>query len=394
MKKVYFCYLLAVSIIVFIITCGPGTEKYNEKLWKNAFKKQEVLEFKPELVAEFEEVYKRPLLQYIDDKNIYINGSNEQTINIYTRKECRLKIKFGGKGEGPGEFRIIQGFKVYEDFIFINSPGKNSYFSKKGELLKEVRCPPALVPCLPVGDNFITREYSLPTVKDINNSFMEIKTVLVGSDFKEKKILFSKSLNTKYTYNAKTGKKEARLFPESCTFKIYKNNIYIGYSSMDGFFFTVFDSSGNKLYEINRPYIKRKIPDALKDVIRNRKEKYRQRGSNLEVEILFFEYFPSFCTFSVANDKIYVFLYPEIDKQRILILDLKGKLIDVSLIPFDLQSLEKFSFRILYSNIVHNGEKYYIKDNFETSKWELWRLKLCEERKKEKSSDGKGLDSK
>jgi hypothetical protein len=57
-------------------------------------------------------------------------------------------------------------------------------------------------------------------------------------------------------------------------------------------------------------------------------------------------------------------------------MDLKGKLLAVNLIPFDLKSLEKMSFRTLFSNLIHNGNSYYIKDNLETDKWELWRSKI------------------
>jgi hypothetical protein len=290
-------------------------------------------------------------------------------------------VTFGGKGEGPGEFRIIQGFGVYEDYIYVNSPGKNSYFSKKGELLKEVKCPPHLIPCRPVGDHFVTREYSTPSARISSAPYAEIKIVLLGPDFKKKKTLFNKKLNTSYVYNTETGEQEAWLFPDYCFFKVYKENIYIGYSSTKGFFFTVFDSDGDKLYDIKRPYEKREIPGELKNAIQKRQQ--RTRVSKKIVKIKFHDYFPSFSNFTVADDKIYVFLYPTINMQQILIMDLKGKLIAVNSIPFDLKILEKSSFRILFSNIkIHNGWKYSLSDNFETDNWELWRIKIFENRQK------------
>ena len=71
---------------------------------------------------------------------------DDQSIKIYSRENLRLKMKLGGKGEGPSEFRMLQGINVYDEYIFANSPGKNSYFSKTGNLLKEVKCPPEFVP--------------------------------------------------------------------------------------------------------------------------------------------------------------------------------------------------------------------------------------------------------
>jgi hypothetical protein len=73
---------------------------------------------------------------------------------------------------------------------------------------------------------------------------METKIILVGPDFKTKKILFQKKLSTAYVFNSKTGQNEAWLFPDICSFKIYKDNIYIGLSSLESFFFVVFDANG------------------------------------------------------------------------------------------------------------------------------------------------------
>ena len=377
MRKRYFLFLLMASIISIDSACKPYDRTYDKESWLNAFKKQEVLNVKPEKAAVIEELYKQPGLAAIDDDYFYIFNGTEQTMNIYSKNDARLKTTFGGKGEGPGEFRWMQGFRVCTNYLFINSPGKNSYFSKKGELLKELKCPPSLIPCQPVGNNYVTRDYSKSSERDINSPYMETKIILVGPDFKTKKILFQKNLNSAYEFNSKTGQNEAWIFSDYCSFKIYKDNIYIGLSSLESFFFMVFDANGKQLYEINRPYRKQEIPELFKETIR-KKQYTMMSNENQKVKIQFYDYFPSFCNFEVADDRIYVFLYPEIDRQRILILDLKGKLLAVNLIPFDLKSLERSSYRILFSNLIHNGESYYIKDNLETDKWELWRLKICD----------------
>jgi hypothetical protein len=79
----------------------------------------------------------------------------------------------------------------------------------------------------------------------------------------------------------------------------------------------------------------------------------------------------------VADDRIYIFLFPDVDKQQILILDLKGKLLDVSVIPFDLKIFDTKTYQYFYANkVIYKGESYYLHDNEETNKWELWRLKL------------------
>ncbi|MDQ1353625.1 MAG: hypothetical protein QG657_3931 [Acidobacteriota bacterium] len=377
MRKIYFLLLLVASFISIDSACKRYDKTYDQESWQNAFKKQEVLNVKPEKAAVIEELYKQPALSAIDDDYFYILNGNEQSVNLYSKNDTRLKATFGGKGEGPAEFRWIQGFRVYSNYLFVNSPGKNSYFSKKGELIKEIKCPPELIPCQPVGNNYVTRDYSKSSERDIHSPYMETKIILVGPDYKTKKILFQKNLNTAYEFNSKTGQNEACLFPDICSFKIYKDNIYIGLSSLESFYFLVFDANGNRLYEINRPYQKKEIPGIFKKTIQN-KQYTMMTNENQKVKIQFYDYFPSFCNFEVADDKIYVFLYPEIDRQRILILDLEGKLLAVNLIPFDLKSLERSSYRILFSNLIYNGERYYIKDNLETDNWEIWRLKICD----------------
>ena len=373
----YIFFLFIAVSLVADISCNSKTIEYDEDRWLKALTNKKVLYVKPEKVAELKEQYKSPVLTYIDDKNLYIVNHDDQSLNIYTRNDLHLEFKFGGKGEGPGEFRRIQGFKVYKDFIFVNSMGKNSYFSKKGDLLKEFRTPPHLIPCYPLGNNFVTREHPGLSERLPSNPYKNFKIVLIDANFKTKRVLFQKKLNISNVYNPKTGERESWLFPNYTFYRIYKDNIYIGCSSMESFFFTVFNSQGNKLYEIKRPYIKQKIPELIKKTIKKRQKKKNKQAIR-KLEIKFYEYFPSFCNFEVADDKIFIFLYPTIDGQRVLVLDLMGKLLDSNLIPFDLKYFEDNPAIKLWFNKIHNGKKYYIRDNADTDKWELWSLKICE----------------
>ena len=377
MKRVGYIFLLLSAIIgIAGISCNSKNEKYDNELWLEALTKQNVLQVKPEKVAEFEEEYKYPSIVSIDSQNLYIIKHEDMSVKIYTRKDFHFSATFGGKGEGPGEFRMIQGFNVYEDFVFVNSMGKNSYFSKKGNLLKETRCPPHLIPCYPLGNNFVTYEFSgLP---DPDNPDAYVKIVLIGPKFETKRVLFQKKIK-KYNiiYNSKSGQNESWLFPNYVLYQVYKDNIYIGYLSTDNFLFIVFDSQGNKLYEIKRPYLKTRIPDLIKQAIRKRQKK-KNESLRIKEKINFNEYFPSFCSFEVSDDKIFVFLFPTIEGQRVMVMDLQGKLLEANLVPFDLTFFETNAVRNLFYMKIHNGRKYFLKDNIETNKWELWSLRLCE----------------
>ncbi|MCP4152633.1 MAG: hypothetical protein GY757_33160 [bacterium] len=377
-KKIFFCLILI--FILAGISCKQDVEstEFDKDAWTKAFKKKETLDTKPEKVAELEEVYKSPTLSYFGDEGFYVvsgnlSGGDSLSINRYSNQDYCLKMKFGRRGEGPGEFRFIQAFRVFPDFLFINSPGKNSYFSKDGRLIKEVKCPPRLSPCVPVGDNFLSSEYS--AMPDEDDPYTEYKKILVNSEFKKIETIVHKKIKASYRTNSTTNKREVWIFPEYCKTAVYKGKIYVGFSSLDGFFFTVFDSTGKKLYKINRPYERREVPDLVKEAIRERTHK--MAGTNLAFSIRFNKYYPSFCDFRVTDDKIYIFSYPGIQTQRIITMDLKGKLLDVNLVPFDLTVLKQESFQILFRNVIHNGKIHFFRDNHETSKWELWNLKIC-----------------
>lgn len=380
MKRNFFC-LLAIIAVFFFNGCGPDTIPYDNEAWANAFKKQEILKTAPQKVTEFKEIYKRPALSHIDGEKLYLLNAHDWTVNIYSTKDFQFKVTFGGQGEGPGQFRAIQGFWALKEHLVVNSPSKHSYFSRNGELLREVRSPPELIPLQPVGENFITREYTSIEGRGVKGTpDTEMKFVLVGPDFEKKKTLFKKVLNTSYTYvnDGTTLKRVATLFSNYCRFRVYKDNIYIGLSTTEGFLFMVFDSNGKKLYKIARPYAKRKIPDAIKEAIRANNMKRKTRPGRPPTVIEFYDHYPAFSDFRVRDDKIYVFLYPEIDKQRVLIMDLKGNLLGVSLIPFDVKTLEESSYRVLFRNIIYNGARYFLKDNDLNDSWELWRLNIEE----------------
>ena len=112
---------------------------------------------------------------------------------------------------------------------------------------------------------------------------------------------------------------------------VYKDRFYVG-STNRGFFFAVFDEEGNKLYEINPDYQRRKITDefiekmmvGLKRNVEDWEKFSKTRG------YYFPEYFPAYINFAVDSDKLYVFTYPQ--KQtpmsiEVLIFNLQGELL-------------------------------------------------------------------
>jgi len=365
-----------VMVVTLISACQARQEdNFDEQAWLNALENARPIEAKAEKVGEIDEVYKYPSLQGIDNESIYVLDNDECTLYIYGRRDFKRKVHFGSKGEGPGEFKIVQGLQIYPDFIFINSPAKNTYYSKKGELLKDVPCPPYLIPCLPLGKNFVTNEYSksLPSEndKDFNLPYSEKQIVLVGPSFKVKKTLYRGKMG-KYTYDMNSGMTIATLFLDMFRFQLYKDKIYIVHSCKENFMITIFDDDGDELRTIKRSYKKRKFPARIKEAI-SKKQHYTAYDSQRKEKVVFLEDYPALAGFYIADDRIYLFLYPDDHRQIIVVLDLNGDLVDTVSIPFNPSILEHVSYRILYFHFMYEGYRYYFPDNDVTNKWELWR---------------------
>jgi hypothetical protein len=107
---------------------------------------------------------KRPRSIIIDHDRMYIPDCPE--IYIYSLKDFKLIKKFGRAGAGPGEFRpTVIHFKinVQPDYIFVNSTNKASYFTKEGNLIREMNAGGIGHGFYAFGDRLVFPEY-LPAI--------------------------------------------------------------------------------------------------------------------------------------------------------------------------------------------------------------------------------------
>ncbi|MCP4216803.1 MAG: hypothetical protein GY765_19285, partial [bacterium] len=84
---------------------------------------------------------KKVVLGTIHDGKVYLYDYSSFYIRVYSLKELKPLFKFGGKGEGPGEFIGISNLIVSSKNISVDSTGKTSYFTLSGSLIKEIRTP-------------------------------------------------------------------------------------------------------------------------------------------------------------------------------------------------------------------------------------------------------------
>lgn len=95
----------------------------------------------------------------VANRHIYVTQGIE--VFIYSLPDFKLEKKFGKQGEGPGEFlpfptpvRSSLRLVIYPNQLMINSIGKLSFFSLKGEFKKEMRSKATIGRFKPVGNYF------------------------------------------------------------------------------------------------------------------------------------------------------------------------------------------------------------------------------------------------
>lgn len=321
-----------------------------------------------EVLKALEENWQAPVL-ITDHSHFCVYDRKSSKIFIYSKDDYQKISEFGGKGEGPSEFMSISKISLYEDEVFVSHYPKLSVFSKKGKLKKILKGPTDSGSFIPFKDGFIGVRY-FSSNADMKHSIIAFS--LYNWDLSLEKDIFKDSVKK---FNWHHSGKQNVLYLRDC-FKVvpYKERIYIGFSEK-GFFFSVFDLNGNKLYDIRREYEKKEVTgkyistrkDQMKRMMGKRWEVY-----NARVKMIFPESFPAFSNFAVDNRKIYVFMHPtDKPEQEVQILDLKGVL------------LRRVTLSIIGGGItqantvcIDNGRILYLKDNNETEKWEIRYEKL------------------
>jgi len=309
-------------------------------------------------IAELEEIQKFPTL-VIGDQYLYIWDRSTLNIHIYSRKDFSFLGMFGKKGEGPGEFKWINVLQIFPDFLFISGMDKISFFSKMGKLKDEKRANPNSGKYSLLGKNFICTKFvpQKPTAK-----YAEIKFTLLDSDLQKNKDLFKTKILATLHYNPLKKKQDFMLVSGFAGYKVYNDRLYIG-TTERGIYFAVFDSRGKKLYAIDHPYKRRELTAEHKSRYIGRVLRWHGPKVKRMYNLVLPEYFPAFSNFDISDGKIYVLMFPEhpdLGKpQEILVLDLDGKLLKKTTIPYR----EAFC--------ISKGKYYYLIDNEITEMWEL-----------------------
>ncbi len=306
------------------------------------------------VIATLNEVMKPTLIE-IDNENLYVVEGT--TVYVYSLKDFSLIKKFGKKGEGPAEFKMmITKLITQKNNLLINSFGKISTFTKDGKFLKEIK-----TGSMNVGGFFYQLKNGfVGSSMIVENKERYITINIFDLSFKKEKEL------TKYKIS-KNGKVDVIAALKLQSLEVYGDLIYV--AAEDGFKINIFNENGEKKGTIEQSFKKVKLTDKDEKEIREIMKKNMPKGQYEAVKdyFIFSEFFPEIMLTKISNDIIYVMTWERQEgKFRVFIFDINGKLIQKKLIKIKLKGgIEA------YPNVIKDNKFYQIIENEETEEWEL-----------------------
>lgn len=320
-------------------------------------------------------VMKPDMIEVFGNEIYVVEGS---TISIYSLKGLSLIRKFGNPGEGPGElkqaFTYANRVIPAHDRIFVDSVDKVLYFSKEGKLISEKRKPFAIGQALPIGKNFVVKRQKFDSDKKI----VFITLGIFDSNMEEIKELFrQKFIQQGFAMD---------LIQDFLRFQVFDDKLFIE-ESPNGFVVEVFDSNGEKLYQIKKEYNEIEVTTADREAAETEiredpmiKPQINAIGGWAAAKKIFtFNYpdkFPAIQDIAVSNNKIYIRTsLIQDNKNEYFIMDLKGKILEKLYMP----RLKKpdFKARLLgvKLNTIYNDRLYFIQEN-NSEEWELHMIEM------------------
>ncbi len=316
------------------------------------------------VAAAFEEVSKPQMMAVSGDYLLITEGS---TIFIYSTKDFSFIKKFGKPGEGPREFKIspfgppmIAYF--YEGNIFVSSDSKVSYFTPRGEFIKEIRVPPFSV-FRPFKEVFVA------TGSAVNDDKQTVLTINLHNSKMEK-------LKELYKSDMSIGPNASFSYPiNQFSYEPYGDKLFL-VRGKDGFVIDVLSISGEKLYTIKKDFEKIKVTQDYKDkTIKSFKTdpNFKQFFEFFKQRIKFKQHYPAIQDLRVTNDRIHVITFKKKGSEtECIILDLKGKELKRVYVPYP--ELHGMDYMPEYD--IYKSTFYILIENEDEETWELHTKKL------------------
>ncbi len=319
-----------------------------------------------------EEFFKFPHMA-VSEESIYVWDEPFNGIYVYSRSPFALSGKFSQKGQGPGDFVRIYNLIIGSKWVFIESADKVAYYSFSGKMIKEVKKNPGHIGIVPIGANFVCRDWTpLGIAGGMAGDKRTLSVVLLNSAFKSPKVLHQFEIIS--NRDPVTMKTRTHLIEDCRKHVVHNEKIFIG-DTAKGLPISVLNEQGKKLCEIKGPQEKRKISNDDKHILTEKlKDFYGPHWGwwQSQCDLVFPEYYPSYLTFSVSDNKIYFMMYPDFsaNTQKIRITDERGVLLkEREIDALDLDAVKNDRF------CIHGGVLYYLEEDSETGSFHI-RLRL------------------
>jgi hypothetical protein len=301
----------------------------------------------------------RPFQMAMDDQQFYVTDGT--TVSIFSRKDFTLKKKFGKEGEGPQEFKLVQGMPglilaPQNDSLLINSAGKVSFYTKDGKFIKELKVSTGSMVSIfqPFGEKFVGLTTSMG-----ENMSMKFTVNIYDSQLTKIKEIYQLPM-------MKRGRME---FPNiSPIFSPVNNKIIIG--GQKEFVLDILNAKGDKVSSITRDY---KLLKVGEDYRKGVYEYFRTNPATKQTYefiknmITFAEYFPALQGIYVDNQKIYILTHmKKEDNYEFFIYDINGKFLQRLFLPVKYMN-------VLMPNptTIKDNTLYQLIENEEEENWEL-----------------------
>jgi hypothetical protein len=309
-----------------------------------------------ERVAVLPEIMK-PVTLAVDDTQFYVTEG--ASIYIYSLQEFKMLKKFGREGQGPQEFqihpRVPLVVDVMTDRLIAISIGKISYFTKKGEFIKEVKSSGLVFYPKPFGDQFLA-------VSEIVHDGIRYGVINIHD---------SKLNKIKEIYRAKSGFQQpgqgTLVLNKAFMVQSIKGKILL--PGKDDATIDVFNNQMKKLFSIHLDQKRIKVDQKFKDqVIHHAKTSPESKDLYPFIKPLIFpDYFPVIAAFFTDEDTIYVMTYKkENSSNEFFTYDINGKFKKQLMIPIQYETELK-----IYPITIHKEKLYQIVENEEEEEWEF-----------------------
>jgi hypothetical protein len=301
--------------------------------------------------------HSKPELIKVGENLICIN--EDAVVYLYDLNDFKLIKKFGRKGEGPGEFSTSMIINILEEKIMIESRGKLSFYSLKGDLIKEIRRLPKYRRLKILEDRFVASSGILS--KEVYHNI----AIIIDADFNEIKTFY----HDEARYHQQKQKTHDAF---TWMFDVSEKKCFI-VGSHD-FKIDVFNKNGNSLFTISPKYEKVKISQEYIDAWFNRIKKRwgLDRYYLVKKIVRWTEFFPAIRDLIVDNGHVYVITYRrQQEKNEFFIYDLEGKPVKKTFLP-----LQDYDGVALFPYSIKNNFLYQLIDNEEEEVWELHRFSI------------------